>query len=712
MSGPFKLDVSGEGIAQLTFDLPNEKVNKFNFYSLLEFENAIDLAATNPQIKALILRSDKDGIFIAGADLNTFKEAEHNVDLIVDLIHVGHRIFNKLQNLPFPTIALINGICLGGGTECALACTYRIATDNPKTSIGLPETTLGIVPGWGGTQRLPRLVGLEEALKLILTGKAVNGLKAYKIGLVDAYVPTNFAEERAVQFAREILTPKGKQKVLAARKKGGWRRWFLEKTPVGRELLFSQSRKSVLEKTKGKYPAPLVALDVIKQTYGLPLKEGLEIEQDRFIKSLGKEFSVATNLINLFFTQEALKKQPEGLNGHVRPISTAGVIGAGTMGGGIAWLFSSRDVDIRMKDINWDAVGLGYSHAKGIYNQMVKKRILKPYEADQKFHKIGGTVDYRGFKGSDLIVEAAVENLDVKRQIFAELEEIVSPTTIIGSNTSSLTIADMSRDMKHPERFLGMHFFNPVNRMPLVEIVPGKKTSPEAVAVAVETCKRLKKTPIVVGDCAGFLVNRVFMPGANEIMLMLGEGVPMEQIEKALDDYGMPMSPFRLVDDIGVDVTYKVSKQLEKAYGSRMTVAPILEKVYEKKLYGTKTGKGFFIHKGKEVTVNPEIQKLIGSKKSTISDEEIVQRVTLMMVNEAARCLDEGIVQNPAYLDMAMIMGTGFPPYRGGLLRDVENVGIARTIATMRQFTQKYGPRFKPCDYLEKLDYEGRRFYT
>lgn len=709
---PFTLQVDAEGIATLIFDYPGEKVNKFSIFALKELDRVVQEAEQNTKIKALILKSGKKDIFIAGADLNAFKEAEHNVELVGDMIRTGHEVFDKIAALPFPTIALIDGTCLGGGLECALACTYRIATDNPKTQIGLPEVTLGIMPGWGGTQRLPRLAGLQTALKMILGGKPVDGKKAFYTGVVDLFVPSSFAEERALAFAQSVMTSQGKAKVNKQRKRGGFLNFLLEGNPVGRSVVFSQARKGVLEKTKGHYPAPLVAIDTIQKTYSLPIKKGLVIERDTFIEAIGSEFRNAKHLVNLFFTSEALKKQPEATAAEAKKVSTAGVLGAGTMGGGIAWLFSYRGIDIRMKDINWNAVGLGYGAARKIYDQLVKKRRLKPFEAHIKFHKIGGTIDYASLKGADFVVEAAVENLDIKRQIFKELEEVVSKETIIASNTSSLTIKDMSRDMAHPERFVGMHFFNPVNRMPLVEVVAGPKSSPEAIATTFKLCQRLKKTPIVVGDCPGFLVNRVFMAGADEILRMVDDGVPLKKVERAMVDFGMPMSPFLLVDEIGVDVTYKVAQSMYAAYGERMAVPKILERVAEAKLLGKKSGKGFFIHKGKESVPNPDIHKFIGDKCLDLHEDEIVLRSILMMVNEACRCLEEGIIKDPAFLDMAMIMGTGFPPFRGGLLRYANEQGISWVKERMDRFAEEYGERFKPCKLVEEYDYEGRNFYT
>lgn len=703
MGNAFELNVDGSGVATLLFDLKGEKVNKFSPEILEELEQVIDQAAQDKSIQSLILKSGKEGVFIAGADLNTFKEAEHNPAMISELIQKGHRVFSKIQALPFPTIALIDGTCLGGGTECALACTYRIGTDHPKTSIGLPETQLGIFPGWGGTQRLPRLIGLQAALKMILTGKPVDGKKASKMGLVDVYYPSSFAEERTYTFAKEVGLKRSKRKKSFIDK-------LLEGNPIGRALIFKKARQNVLKVTKGNYPAPIIALDLIKKTYSLPLEKGLQKEIEVFTKAIENELSGSIHLINLFFINEALKKQPEGKQAEPLPVESAAVLGAGTMGGGIAWAFSNRDINIRMKDVNWDAVAKGYEEAGKTFHKLVKKKRLRPHEANQKFHRIIGTTGYEGFKNCDFVIEAIVENLDVKRQVLKEVEQVVSPETIIATNTSSLTVGDISAEMNHPERFVGMHFFNPVPLMPLVEVVAGEKSSPEAIATVVALCKKMKKTPIVVGDCPGFIVNRVFMNAANEVLKMAEEGIPLEKIEKVLVGFGLPMSPFLLIDEIGIDVTYKVSKQFEQAYGERMKIAPLLEKLHQMKLLGKKGGKGFYIHGKGKPKLNPEIKELI-TKKSDLAEQDIIERPIFLMVNEASRCLSEKMISEPGYLDMAMIMGTGFPPFRGGLLRYAQDQGVSYVHGKLLNFAEKYGSRYKPASYLQELDHDGRRFF-
>lgn len=715
MESAFKFSIDPEGIARLVFDIPGEKVNTFSLPVLEELEAILDEIARNRKIRALVISSAKENVFIAGADLHSFEPMMHDSSHVEHMIDTGHRTFNKLAALPFPSIALIHGACLGGGMEMALACTYRVVSDGAKTMLGLPEVTLGIIPGWGGTQRLPRLIGLMESLPMILGGKQIKPHNAWKIKLADALIASEFFAEQSEEFIKECLTAEGKKKIENRRQLKGWKHWLLEANPIGRDLLFRRAEKEVERKTKGLYPAPLVALKLIKETFSLPLQEGLEKEAKTFKSNVTTAFSNAPNLIHLFFTQEALKKDSSiAENTAPAKVSAAGVIGAGTMGSGIAWLFSNRDIPVRMKDVDWDAIGKGYGSAFSIYTKLIKDRKLKKNEASLKFHRISGTVDYQGFNHLDLVVEAAVENLDLKQKILKELEGVLRKDAIIGSNTSSLTISEMGATMSHPDRFVGMHFFNPANRMPLVEIVASNKTSPQAIATAVDICRKLGKTPIVVRDCPGFLVNRIFMCGANEIMRLYEEGAGFQQLEAMMLNFGMPMSPFVLADEVGNDVGYKVSQSLEKAYGPRMAIPKIMTEMYHRQLYGKKVNKGFYLYDKKGKRPNPEVESLRKQPVHKGSWEEIDMRdrVFLSMINEAARCLQEKVITNPAYLDMALVMGIGFPPFRGGLLRYGDHLGIEYVVDRLKHFQQHGQERFAPCELLLTMEKSKKKFFA
>lgn len=709
----FQLNVNENGIATLTFNLPNEKINKFSLPVLQELDNSLKSLPGN--IKVLLIRSGKPDVFIAGADLQMFLKVLDDTPKAEEIIDLGHKVFNQLSKLPFPTIAVIDGACLGGGLEMALGCTYRVATDNPKTSIGLPETTLGIIPGWGGTQRLPRLIGLEKGVEMIVTGKPVNALKAWKLHLIDKVLPFQFQEESLKEFVKDILNPSTVKKILERRKKNTIRSLLLEKNPLGKKLLFHQVKKQIQEKGKGHYPAPVLAANLIEKTYGLPLEEGFAQEKQAFLQNPAS-FANAKHLISLFFANEALKKGVwEGLDG-IKPktINRVGLLGVGTMGAVIAFLISSKGMFVRFKELTLDLVGKGYAEMYKLYQKSVQSKKMKPWEAQLGKDRLSGTTDYTGFAQTDLIIEAVVENIEIKHQVLKDLENLIPHDVIIGSNTSSLTVSAMSQNMLHPERFLGMHFFNPPNKMPLVEIVPGAKTSKETTATALEFCKKLGKTAIIVADCAGFLVNRVFAVAANEVLWLLQDGCRMDKIEKVLLDFGMPMSPFLLSDEVGNDVTYKVVHSFEKAYGSRMKPPEIVELMYQKKLFGKKVGKGFYVYHGNEKSVNPEIQQLlhqIKTEKHEISEQDILDRVIFSMVNESARCLDEKVVKRVSDLDMALILGIGFPPFRGGLLRYADERRIPEVIKRLQQFEKEYGTRFEVSPYLMEMENQHKTFY-
>lgn len=714
MGQAFKFSLGSDGIGELVFDLPGEKVNKLWLPQLEELEKILDQLATRKDIQVLVIRSGKPDVFIAGADLKSFEGAFKDRSKLENGIRLGHRVFNKIENLPFPTIAVIQGPCLGGGMELALACTYRVATDSPKTLLGLPETSLGITPGWGGTQRAPRLVGLLEGMNLILTGKPIKALKAYKIHLVDALVPAEFQDEKIAEFVASVLTESGRKKVLARRKSKGLQHWLLEANPLGRAFVYWKAEKDIRKKTQGNYPAPLLALQVIKNTHGISLKRGLEAEIKGVTQDLEKGIPVAQSLIQLFFVNEALKKE-NGVTEDIKPaeIHSVGVLGAGIMGSGIAWVLTNKDYPVRIKDIDLEALGKGYGAVRGLYNQALKDKRLKPFEVSNKFLKLSGTTDFTGFERMDLVIEAAVENLDLKNKLLAELEKKVPSTAIIASNTSSLGISKMAKNLKNPERFIGMHFFNPVPRMPLVEIIPGEKTSPQTIATAVNFCRKLGKTPIVVGDCAGFLVNRIFTGGANEIIRLLEQGVDRKKLDHMMLEFGYPMPPFVLADEVGNDVMYKVGKVLEDAYGDRMKVPALMQKVYDRKLLGKKVGKGFYIWNGKDKKFNPEVEQLLGTNagKKEMAEEEMRDRVILLMINEAARCMEEKIIQRPDYLDMALIMGTGFPPFRGGLLRYADTLGTPYIVDRLKEFEKTEGSRYAPCQLLLTMSQNNRKFY-
>jgi 3-hydroxyacyl-CoA dehydrogenase/enoyl-CoA hydratase/3-hydroxybutyryl-CoA epimerase len=704
-----------DDIARVVFDLPGEKVNKFSAVVMAELGHVLDNLHARTDLKAVIFISGKPGVFIAGADIKEIQNIANRVDAQAKA-EAGQRTFQRVADLKVPTIAVIDGACLGGGMEFALACTYRIVADEEKTKLGLPEVTLGIIPGWGGTQRLPRLIGIQAGLEMILSGAPVNARKALKLGLVDACVARSFIDREVNTFVARILTPDGAAAVRANRPHGGLMRWALEGNPAGRLALFRAARKGVMAKTRGMMPAPLAALDVVRDTCRMSLERGLEEEAHRFSDLAFTP--QCKHLVDCFFASEALRK--EGGESK-RLVQSTAVLGAGVMGGGIAWAFANKGLPVRLKDLNWDAITKGLHTANDYNRQLTKRKKMTPGQANLLLHRISGSLDYRGFQGVDLVVEAVVEDLNVKRKVLAEAEHHLRDDAILVSNTSSLSIADMAVALKHPERFAGMHFFNPVNRMPLVEVVAGPQTSPETVAMVAELVRRIGKTAVVVKDCAGFLVNRILLPYLNEAARCLEDGAGIEQIDRTIYDFGMPMGPFTLSDEVGLDVGYKVAKILANSYGERMAVADTLRVAYEDlHLLGTKGGKGFFLHnatdkKDAKLETNLDLLAALRSRHPvtrTVDADEIRDRCLLIMVNEAARCLEEKVVDKAGSLDLAMVMGTGFPPQRGGLLHYANQLG-SRTVADrLTALSDRCGPRFTPCTLIDDLARDNRPFPT
>jgi len=689
------------GVATLVFDDKEEKVNKLTTHALGELDAILDTLAKTRTIKLLFMTSGKKDIFIAGADINEIQDIIDPADGEMKA-KAGQRVLDKIAKLPFPTVAVIDGVALGGGMELALACTYRIVTDNPKTLLGLPEVNLGIIPGFGGTQRLPKLIGLSRALELILTGKPVDGRKAQKLGIADVLTSSAFIPEKMQALSGTILDKKAIQKIKTG--------WFFDRTWIGTRVVFWQAQKQLLRKTKGHYPAPLLALQSVKYGYFRSIASGLEFEAKQFSKLVTGP--ICKNLIQLFFSQEQLKKD-SGIQGTeiAYPIQHAGVLGAGLMGGGIAWALSNAGIRVRLKDIQWDAIGKGLSAAKKIFS---KNKKLTPASFSLAMERLSGTIENTGFSKTEIVIEAIIEDMTLKKKVFQDFENYVAKDTIIASNTSALSISEMATSLKNPSRFIGMHFFSPVNKMPLVEVIPGPKTSEQTIATTVRLAKHLKKTPIVVKDVPGFLVNRILIPYVNEAICLLEEGVGIVSVDKIMTDFGMPLGPLSLADEVGLDVGYKVAKILEHGYPDRMAVSEAFNRLYTyKDLRGKKTQKGFYLYSKKEKQPNPEIKKIIGAtnrKKPKI--DECLDRMVLMMVNEAARCLDEKVVANARYLDMAMILGTGFPPFKGGLCRYADDRGIEAILKRLEILHAACGERFSPAPLLKKMAQSNSKFYN
>ncbi len=708
MTDAFTLRIDDAGIARIVFDLPGAKVNKLTSDAMAEFRDLIAELRNTAGIKAMALLSGKKNIFIAGADIDEIADIS-DPDDGARKATLGQTILNEVSTLPFPTIAAIDGACLGGGLELALACRYRIATENSRTSIGLPEVTLGIIPGFGGTQRLPRLIGLRKSLALILTGKPVHSRKALKYHIVDACVPTEFLDQKIDSFIADLQS--GRIDSSPERHPRARTSWLLDRNPIAASVILSAARRSIIRTSGTFYPAPLLALDVIRKTRGLSLEKGLAVEARDFGKLAAG--MVSKNLVKLFFIRERLKKDNgvAGDAGETSAVRSAGVVGAGVMGGAVSWLLTKAEIPVRLRDLNWDAVGKGFASAAGIYATLRKRGKYDAREVNLRMHKLTGTIDYSGFQDLDIVIEAVSEDPGIKQIVFHELETATRPDAIIASNTSTLSITEMARALVHPERFIGMHFFNPANRMPLVEVIPGEQTAPATVAAVVKLTKTLGKTPVVVKSTPGFLVNRLLLPYLNEAFYLLEDGVAPKRIEDITRRFGMPMGPFTLTDTVGIDIGCKAAGILENAFGDRMSVAPILRRIYEEgDILGRKNNNGIFLYrKDHKPLLNPAVTAIIEAavrakpESAPLGDDDIANRMLFTMINEASRCIEEAVVANADYLNMAMILGTGFPAFRGGPLRHADSVGTGSILRALTTWSDAAGVRFEPSAMLRTL---------
>jgi len=711
----FRFEIE-DGFGILTLDTPKEKVNILSTPVMQELNKFLDELTSRTDLKALILLSGKEGNFIAGAKIEEIENITDPKDG-AEKAAMGQAVFGKIAALPFPTIAVIDGACVGGGLELVLACDYRLARDSEKTRIGLPEVRLGIIPGFGGTQRLPRLIGIQRALDFILTGKLVDAQRAYRSGIVDRLIAKEFPHTRlrriGMAFAQEIQNSSMREKIVARRNRANPQTLLLEKNILGRKILFDQARRRTLAETKGHYPAAELALEAVEKGFSKKdINDGLKIEAELLGKAVVT--NVSKNLVKVFYLTEAVKKDTgvENYSGAVQEFHKIGVLGAGLMGGGIAQLMAHNDLPARMKDINLAAVAKGMEAAAKVFNESVKRRRMTPKEMQNKMALISGSADYSGFKNADLVIEAIVEILDVKKKVFAEIDTLLPSHSILASNTSSLPITEMARATKRPDKFAGLHFFNPVHRMPLVEVIRGVDTSDATVASLVAFSKKIDKTPIVVKDSPGFLVNRILGAYMAEAGRLLAEGAAIEPLDAALVEFGMPMGPINLFDEVGLDVAAKVSHILENAFGSRMAGDGMLDKIVESGRLGKKNGKGFYIYESKNKKVDPAIYAFIPKTgKFDGSAAEMQDRCVLPMINEAAMCLSEGLVRRPADVDIGMIFGTGFPPFRGGLLRYADARGIDNIVGKLETLAGKYGERFKPAALLEEMKTGGKKFY-
>ena len=723
-----------DGLAFLIFDRPGEKVNVLDGALVAVLEILLQQAARDKNVRGLVVTSAKPGSFIAGADVNAIRalRTAHDAE---DVSRRGQRLWDSLERLPFPVVAAINGTCLGGGTELALACHFRVAADDPRVDIGLPEVRLGIIPGWGGTQRLPRLVGVATGLDLILTSRSLNARRALKIGLVDEVAPPEYLLEAAERLVREAADGRRRPRRRAA---DGL---LARINPIGiarATIAGVVARRGLRRRVRqADYPAPYRAVEAVVHGLRAGMASGLRREAEL----LGQVAAGRTckNLVALFFMQQAARKDsgvPEGA-ARAREVRSAVVLGAGAMGGGIAQALARAGVGTRLKDIDPAALARGMRAAWDLYRADLKKGRISKREFDQRMALIRPTLEYTGMRGAEVVIEAVVESLPVKHKVLQDVEAVVPEGFVFATNTSSLPIAQIAAPARRPQDVVGMHFFNPVHRMPLVEVIRGPQTSDEAVATVVQLAKRMGKTPIVVGDAPGFLVNRILMAYLGEALILAEEGARIEEVDRTMAAFGMPMGPFALLDQIGIDVAAHVATVLAEAFHDRAPRSTALQVLKDKGWLGRKSGRGFYVYRGHAEgaaeggagggaaggaggdasraarEVNVAVYGLISAaERQDLDPGPTEARLVLPMINEAARCLAAGIVAAPAQVDLAMVLGTGFPPFRGGLLRHADSLGPTTVVQGLEALGARHGARFMAEHLLLEMARDDRRFYT
>ncbi|MBZ4406742.1 fatty acid oxidation complex subunit alpha FadJ [Myxococcus sp. XM-1-1-1] len=728
----FSLQVE-DGVAVVTFDLPDSAVNTLSPEVGAAFSRLLDEAEREADVKALVFISGKKDSFVAGAKidyLQTLKTAEE----ATAMSQQGQAGFDRLEAFPKPVVAAIHGACLGGGLEWALACHYRIATDSAKTTLGLPEVQLGLLPGAGGTQRLPALIGAQAALDLILTGKNVKPAKARKLGIVDEVVPVPILRAIAVQRARELaagslkpvrahgqgLKSVGQKKGLAGffqglANKELWAEVALEDNPLGRKVLFDAARKQLLKKTRGKYPAPEKALRVVRTGLESGREAGLAAEAKAFGELVMSD--VSKRLVEVFFATTALKKENGTSDASVKPreVKKVAVLGGGLMGGGIAYVAGVlQGAQVRVKDKDDAGVARALKQVQGILDERVKKRSLTWREAAAKQARITAGTDYSGFKSADLVIEAVFEDLKLKHRILAEVEAVTGPDAIFASNTSSIPITELAKGSKRPAQVIGMHYFSPVNKMPLLEIITHAGTADQVTATCVEVGRKQGKTVIVVNDGPGFYTSRVLAPYLNEAAYLLAEGADIAALDKALVEFGFPVGPMTLLDEVGIDVAHKVGPIMEAAFGKRMAAPKSLDGVVADGRLGRKSQKGFYLYEnGKKKEVDPTVYGLLphGKERKGFDASEMAERLVLQMVNEAIRCLGEGILRSARDGDVGAIFGLGFPPFLGGPFHYADARGLSEVLRKLEHYQDKLGERFTPAPLLVEMVKEGKTFY-
>ncbi|SEI37874.1 3-hydroxyacyl-CoA dehydrogenase / enoyl-CoA hydratase / 3-hydroxybutyryl-CoA epimerase / enoyl-CoA isomerase [Allopseudospirillum japonicum] len=701
-----------EAYARWVFDLSGERINKLNRATIAEMQAALAALKQRTNIRGLILQSAKEA-FIVGADITEFHEVfAASEQTLIEMNQSVHELFNQIEDLPYPSVTLINGLALGGGFEICLTTDYRLAA--PQAKIGLPETKLGIIPGWGGCVRLPRLIGCDNALEWICGGNEYSAEAALKVGAVDGVV----AQESLLDAAYHILAQahtgtlnwqaKRRQKLAA-----------LKLNPIESMMAFESAKGVVAAKAGKHYPAPMQAIKAVQEGAAYAREKAQQVEAKHFAKMA--KTPVCHQLVGLFLSDQQVKKTAQKQSQQARPVKKAAVLGAGIMGGGIAYQSAYKKIPIIMKDVHEEALNLGLQEASQLLSKQVARKKLTLEDMATRLSHIRATLSYGDFADVDLVVEAVVENQQVKGRVLAEVESLLSAQAVLTSNTSTISIDALAQHLSRPENFCGMHFFNPVHKMPLVEVIRGQATSDAAVAQVVAYAQRLGKTPIVVKDCPGFLVNRILFPYFAGFMQLLAEGVDFQRIDKVMEKFGWPMGPAYLLDVVGLDTALHAHQVMAAGFPDRMAIegTSALDIMQQAQRRGQKNQQGFYRYqadkKGRwqkipDASVYEVLAPLVQSQNE-VSDEQIVQRLMIPLCLESVRCLQEGIVASAAEADMALVYGIGFPPFLGGAFRYIDSLGLETFVAQADSYAQ-YGPLYQVTDEVRAQAAHQQAFYA
>jgi 3-hydroxyacyl-CoA dehydrogenase/enoyl-CoA hydratase/3-hydroxybutyryl-CoA epimerase len=708
-----RVEPQPDGVAVLWLDEPGATHNVFNRQVMAEFDRALDAVAAEPSVRVLVVRSAKPAGFLAGADLHEFTSVKTPEDAMA-LSAAGQRLFDKVADVRVPVLAVIHGPCLGGGLEFALACDYRLVLDQPGTQLGLPEVELGLLPGWGGTQRLPRVVGVERALRVMLGRQRLGARDALRWGLADAGATEQGLDAALAALIKRALAEGKRPKAgLPLRT---WRQRLVESNFLGRQLIFGGTERQLRRKVADDMPAPREVLAALRVGMAKGIAEGLARERE----AIGRlAFTPACrNLVNLFFQREKARKLPAEVRRETaEKVRRVGVVGAGTMGAGIAQLAALRGHEVVIQEVNEAALGAGILKVDALFQKAAQRGVISEEERRRRLSAIKGTVTWEGFADVDLVVEAALEDLEVKRGLFRELEKRTRPATVLATNTSSLSVRQLQEGLEHPARVAALHFFNPVHKMELVEVGRAPATGEDTVKLLKDWAILLGKTPVVVQDSPGFVVNRVLMPYLNEAVLLVAEGMGVEEVDRLMRRFGMPMGPLELLDQVGLDVAAHIARALEPAFAGRFTPNPAFERLAGQGWLGQKNNWGFYRYTGKRKHVNEAAVALLRESASSANglgageeSQQARDRLVLGMVNEAAACLGEGVADSAGVIDLALVLGTGWAPHRGGPLHHADARGPGDVARALAGLAARLGPRFEPCPELRRHADTGQPF--